>query len=150
MCVCADLKALKPDKNLSVNKQCSTPLITSGSDVESTQESQPAANDKFESPCDLSCASSSGTSCSLALPNETGSMVVYVINGTIIAGGHVQPEHDTIHGSRIPQDHLSVMITTTKPNHAAPLVLGDESENSFLEEGKFFALPIANIMRAML
>ena len=79
-----------------------------------------------------------------------GSMVVYVINGTIIAGGHVQPERDTILGSRIPQDHLSVMIATTKPNHAAPLVLGDESENSFLEEGKFFALPIANLMRAML
>ena len=77
-------------------------------------------------------------------------MVVYVVNGTIIAGGHVQPERDTIHGSRIPQDHLCVMITTTKPNHVAPVVLGDESENYFLEKGKFFALPTINLMRAML
>ena len=76
--------------------------------------------------------------------------MVYVVNGTIIAGGHVQPERDTIHGFRIPQDHLCVMITTTKPNHVAPVVLGDESENYFLENGKFFALPMTNLMRAML
>ena len=45
--------------------------------MESTQDSQPAANDKFESPCDLSSASSSGTPCSLALPNETGLYFFY-------------------------------------------------------------------------
>lgn len=77
-------------------------------------------------------------------------MVVYVLNETIVAGGHVQPQRENIHGFRIPPDHHCVMITTTKPNHAAPLILGDKSENSFLEKGKFFALPAKCLMTARL
>ena len=78
------------------------------------------------------------------------SMVVYVPNGSIVAAGYVQPQRDLIHGCKIPTDHTCVMVTVTKPNYKAPLILGEETENSLLEKGKFFALPTKCLMNARL
>lgn len=77
-------------------------------------------------------------------------MVVYLNNGSIVAGGQVQPDRRTIHGCRIPPGYVCVMVTTTHPNQTAPLILGDKSENSLLERGKFFALPTKFLKTAKL
>lgn len=42
------------------------------------------------------------------------------------------------------------MLTTAKPNIRAPFIAGNIEENSFLEKGKFFALPKRSVVRAIL
>lgn len=61
-------------------------------------------------------------------------MVVYFKNSTIVAGGRVQTDREMIHGCRIPPGYVCLMLTTSHPNHAAPLILGDKLENSVLEK----------------
>ena len=77
-------------------------------------------------------------------------MVMYVNNGSIIAGGQVQPDQEKIHGCRILPDHVCVMLTTAQQNQPAPLILGEKSENSVLEKGKFFAMPAKCLITAKL
>ena len=40
---------------------------------------------------------------------------------------------------------MSVLITKTLQNVAAPLILGDISENSYLTNGQIFALPLLHL-----
>ena len=59
----------------------------------------------------------------------------------------MQPDRQTIHGCTIPPGHVCVMVTTTYPNQTASLILGDKSENSLLERGKFFLHYQENFLR---
>lgn len=68
------------------------------------------------------------------------SMVVYLNNGSIVVGGQVQPDRQTINGCTIPPGYVCAMVTTTHPNQTASLTLGDKSENYLLERGKFFCI----------
>ena len=51
---------------------------------------------------------------------------------------------------KVPNTHVCVMLTTAKPNIKAPFIAGDIEENSFLEKGKFFALPKTLVVCAIL
>lgn len=78
-----------------------------------------------------------------------GDMVVYVLNGTIVAGGHVQPQRENIHGFRIPPDYYCYDHNhQTKPcstTHSWGWVW-----KLFSGKGKFFALPTKCLMTARL
>jgi hypothetical protein len=63
-------------------------------------------------------------------------------NTTIAAAGRLMRHRRTLHGINIPANHACVMLTSARENYPAPLPLGDESENSILVAGQFFALPI--------
>lgn len=77
-------------------------------------------------------------------------MVVYMENGSIIAAGNLLTDHHSIHGHSIPPHHVCVLLTAAKEKYKAPLVLGDEDENFFLEKGKFFAFPRKSLFMARL
>jgi hypothetical protein len=64
-----------------------------------------------------------------------------MIGSTIVAAGRLMRNRRTLHGTNIPADHVCVMLTSAQENCTAPLPLGDESENSVLVAGQFFALP---------
>ena len=40
-------------------------------------------------------------------------LMLYLNNGSIVVGGQVQPDRQTIHGCTIPPGHVCVMVTTT-------------------------------------
>jgi len=75
-------------------------------------------------------------------------MVLYLVNGVPVAGGFPFPNRALLHGQHIPPSHTCVMLTVAHGNIPAPLLLGDVEENSFLEKGKFFALPTESLMQA--
>lgn len=77
-------------------------------------------------------------------------MVVYIVNGVALAGGYIDRQRNTLHGKKVPNTHVCVMLTTAKPNIKAPFIAGDIEENSFLEKGKFFALPKTLVVCAIL
>ena len=58
-----------------------------------------------------------------------------MVNGVALAGGYFDRQQDTLHGKKVPNTHVCVMLTTAKPNIKAPFIAGDIEENSFLEKG---------------
>ena len=68
-------------------------------------------------------------------------MLVYKLNGVVVAGGYEQKGWSFIHGNPIPATHVCVLLTSAKEDHDAPCLLGDPSENSKLFVGGFSALP---------
>lgn len=57
---------------------------------------------------------------------------------------------DTLHGKPVPQGFNVVQVTWVANQEggvAAPIVLGDEEENSQLSPGRFFALPRAQLAK---
>lgn len=77
-------------------------------------------------------------------------IVVYQVGDSVLACGQVQRGRNNIHGYSIPTSHVCVLITKTLQNIAAPLILGDISENSYLTNGQFFALPLLHLKTARL
>ena len=77
-------------------------------------------------------------------------MVVYRRDSVVMAAGHLEEHRREIHGKRVPTDHVCVLLTAAKSNVMVPFIAGDPDENSFLEKGKFFALPKQFIYRASL
>ena len=73
-----------------------------------------------------------------------------MVNGVALAGGYIDHQQDILHGKKVPNTHVCVMLTTAKPNIRAPFIAGNIEENSFLEKGKFFALPKRSVVRAIL
>ena len=76
-------------------------------------------------------------------------MVLYMKNGVAVAAGFVEHHRTTLHGHTIPPGFVCTLLTVAQANQPAPLVLGDQTENSYLEKGKFFALPETSLMNAM-
>lgn len=73
-----------------------------------------------------------------------------MVNAVALAGGYIDCQRDTLHGKKVPNTQVCVMLTTAKPNIKAPFIAGDIEANSFLEKGKFFALPKTSVVRAIL
>ena len=73
-----------------------------------------------------------------------------MVNQVALAGGYIDHQRTSLHGKKVPHNHVCVMLTTARPNVRAPFIAGDVEENSFLEKGKFFALPKTNLVRAVL
>ena len=70
-------------------------------------------------------------------------MVVYMNGGKEpVACGWEQPLRTCLHGHRIPSGHICVQLTKSSPDVPAPVLLGDPDENTVLQTGGFFALPI--------
>ena len=68
-------------------------------------------------------------------------MIVYKQNEVFVAAGYLRNNQTVLHCHDVPNDHVCVLISTTKEGIEAPLVLGDSEENLFLQKGMIFALP---------
>ena len=67
-----------------------------------------------------------------------------------MAVGYLCPQRHTLHGKPVPQGFDVVQVTWVANQEggvAAPIVLGDEEENSQLSPGHFFALPRAQLAK---
>ena len=85
---------------------------------------------------------------SVGSPRPT--VVFYRENTKIVAVGYLCPQWHTLHGKPIPQGFDVVQVTWVANQEggvAAPIVLGDEEENSQLSPGRFFALPRAQLAK---
>lgn len=80
----------------------------------------------------------------------TEKVIFYICEGDIVAAGHLMSDISSVHGYPIPADYVCVKVIAAKENRRAPLTLGDETENSFLEKDKFFALPKKSLTVAKL
>ena len=77
-------------------------------------------------------------------------MVFYRENTKNVAVGYLCPQRHTLHGKPVPQGFDVVLVTWVANQEggvAAPIVLGDEEENSQLSPGRFFALPRAQLAK---
>lgn len=75
-------------------------------------------------------------------------LVAYVENNTVQALGVPLESRKVIHGKPIPEGYISVQVSQTSgPSIPAPIILGNEDENSFLQTNMFFALPISRLFR---
>ncbi|XP_066021852.1 uncharacterized protein [Pocillopora verrucosa] len=90
------------------------------------------------------------------LPDETSvgsprpTVVFYRENTKNVAVGYLCPQRHTLHGKPVPQGFDVVQVTWVANQEggvAAPIVLGDEEENSQLSPGHFFALPRAQLVK---
>ena len=79
---------------------------------------------------------------------KEGNGVVYVVDGEILSVGIVDENRVTLHGHKIERGFACVLMTyIKKPTVPAPVILGDPEENSHLQKGMFFVLPISNLFR---
>ena len=94
--------------------------------------------------------------CRSGLPDETSvgspwpTVVFYRENTKNVAVGYLCPQRHTLHGKPVPQGFDVVQVTWVANQEggvAAPIVLGDEEENSQLSPGHFFALPRAQLAK---
>ncbi|KAJ7388665.1 hypothetical protein OS493_036519 [Desmophyllum pertusum] len=75
-----------------------------------------------------------------------GGGVAYVIDNKIKAVGKVDHTRSVLHGHKIESGFVCVELSYVQSRDvAAPVILGDSDENSFLVEGMFFALPVSNL-----
>ncbi|CAH3167057.1 unnamed protein product [Pocillopora meandrina] len=72
-------------------------------------------------------------------------MLAYVENKIVKAIGFAMPERKVLHGKSIPQGSMCVQLQYTGKDVPAPVVLGNDDENSYLQAGMFFAQPIENL-----
>ena len=79
---------------------------------------------------------------------KEGNGVVYVVDGEILSVGIVDENRVTLNRPKIERGFACVLITyIKKPAVPAPVILGDPEENSHLQKGMFFVLPISNLFR---
>ena len=72
-------------------------------------------------------------------------MLAYVENKIVKAIGFAMPERKVLHGKSIPQGIMCMQLQYAGKDVPAPVVLGNDDENSYLQAGMFFALPIENL-----
>ncbi|CAH3133457.1 unnamed protein product [Pocillopora meandrina] len=72
-------------------------------------------------------------------------MLAYVENKIVKAIGFAMPERKVLHGKSIPQGSMCMQLQYTGKDVPASVVLGNDDENSYLQAGMFFALPIENL-----
>ena len=86
------------------------------------------------------------SSTSASVQKAETQLVAYVENNTVQALGVPLESRKVIHGKPIPKGSICVQISQTSgPSIPAPIVLGHEDENSFLQTSMFFALPISRL-----
>ena len=74
--------------------------------------------------------------------------MAYVENNTVQALGVPLESRKVMHGKPIPEGSVCVQVSQTSgPSIPAPIVLGNEDDNSFLQANMFFALPISRLFR---
>ena len=84
------------------------------------------------------------TSSSSASVQRAETQLVAYVENTVQALGMLLETRKAIHGKPIPKGSICVQaLQMNRPSIPAPIVLGNEDENSFLQTNMFFALPIS-------